>query len=467
MKFRIFLLVLLFGGCSELLAGSTPPVGFVDKLDKDAVYGWAKDPDSPDTPVSVHVYCYPRGSAKALWGISIKADQYRPDVGVHGYTLNHPRYTQLPDGEYEIVVYAIGKDGAGSNDGQNVALKLSLVGSEVNAKRQLIRKDTFAHGKYMVFSQYLGILWDEPGNYDMYQSAVQVGNGGTVYNYYTRQNIGGVGETVFLRTSPNGITDWSGSRRVLDIGEHGDLDSALIADGNVIAVPEGSHYRFWLHYTGMPGSNPNHVFQATTTNTSPYHFVKRTETGNTLSALPIFSASHNNSSDTYGAGQPSLFKGGDGRWHMYFTDTTVKSPPRPYVIHKSARSVLDLWQQNDPTTYAQDVMPAPLTTKNSSEFTYYPQLATYAAVNLYGTPEIYVGSAPYAFDSDPGYLVYDSGNANRNYIAEGGLLRGANGQITTPKNSTIAYYGAGRDTGGWSRYSTTGTGATRFYLYKL
>jgi hypothetical protein len=467
MKLKLFFLLLTTLLSSKLFAASTPPVGFVDQLDKNKVYGWAKDPDNPNSPISVHVYCYPRGSSNAIWGISIKADKYRSDVGAHGFTLTDRRYTQLPDGEYEIVAYAIGRDKSGKNDNQNVPLKLTHVGKEVSPTRQLIKKDTFAHGKYMVFSQYLGIMWDEQANYDMYQSAIRVGDSGKVYNFYTRQSKEASGETVYLRTSPNGITNWSDFTKVLDLGRYDDLDSKLIADGNVVAVPEGDHYRFWMHYTGRPSTNPNHVFQATTTSKSPYHFIKRTETGNTLTALPMFSPSHNNQSNTYGAGQPSFFKGGDGLWHMYFTETTVRTPARPYVVHKAAKGVMALWQENDPTTYDRDVMPSPITALNSSEFTYYPRLETYAAVNLYSRPKIFVGSTPTDFDSESGSLIYDSQNDTRSYITEGGLLRNVNGQITTSNNSTIAYYGAGEYSPDRTRYWTTGTGATRFYLYKL
>jgi hypothetical protein len=50
-----------------------------------------------------------------------------------------------------------------------------------------------------------------------------------------------------------------------------------------------------------------------------------------------------------------------------------------------------------------------------------------------------------------------------------------NGHITTNDNSTIAYYGAGYDpypnpeteAEEFAKFSTTGAGATRFYLYKL
>jgi hypothetical protein len=112
MDLRFLILLGLILISNSIFAASTPPQGFVDKLDKDHIYGWAKDPDSPGTPVSVHVYCYPRGSTKPLWGISIKADNYRRDVGAHGFSLTDPRYARLHDGEYEIVAYAIGKNRA-------------------------------------------------------------------------------------------------------------------------------------------------------------------------------------------------------------------------------------------------------------------------------------------------------------------------------------------------------------------
>jgi hypothetical protein len=144
MKLKLFFLLLLVGFLPALPAASVPPVGFVDVLNKDSISGWAKDPDNSNVPISVHVYCYPRHSRKALWGISLKADKYRSDLGAHGFVLSDSRYKDLPDGEYEIIVYAIGRDKTGSVDNQNVALKLSQVGREVNPTRQLIKKDTFA-----------------------------------------------------------------------------------------------------------------------------------------------------------------------------------------------------------------------------------------------------------------------------------------------------------------------------------
>jgi len=437
------------------------PIGNVDAVNKDQVWGWAKDADWSG-PIDVHVYCYPRGSSSPLWGVAITANVWRSDVGYHGFNLTHPNYTALAEGEYDIVAYAIGKNSAGQNDGQNIALSLSLVGSEQPAWKQTIRKDFFANGQYLVFSQYLGIMWDEASNYDMYQSAVRTSNNGTVYCYYTKMESGG-GETIYVRTSPNGITGWSAATKVINRGPG--PDSVFIADPDVLAVQEGGDYRFWLHYTGYDGVW-NYVFQATTTASQYTSFVKRDRNGNVSTAIPMMYPSHNYPYSTYGAGQPSMLIDANNTYWLYFTDTSCENPPSSQVVRFSGATPMSFFDIGVSQYYSNRMAP-PVNYLNTAHWTYYPNLATYATVLAYTDITIYVGPSTISFNGDYGRMIYDKGNVNRNYIAEGGLLRGLKGHITTPDNSTIVYYGAGKDTGDWSRYSTTGCGATRFYLYKL
>jgi hypothetical protein len=51
---------------SNLFAASTAPIGFIDAINKNRITGWTKDADIPNTPISVHVFCYPRGESKAF-----------------------------------------------------------------------------------------------------------------------------------------------------------------------------------------------------------------------------------------------------------------------------------------------------------------------------------------------------------------------------------------------------------------
>ncbi len=444
---------------AEELVGALP-VGAVDLVSKDEIAGWAKDNNCPGMPIEVHVYAYRRGSNSAIWGIAIIADGYRSDVGNHAYSFSHAHYRDLDCGEYDIVVNAIGKDANGNNSGWNVALPLSLAGSEIDKTKQTIKKQKFAGGQYEIFSQYLGIMWTEPNNYDLYQSAVRTFREGPVHCFYTRSESGG--ESVYVRSSPNGITGWSDSVRVITRGPSGTLDSSLIADGNVVVVPEGSDFRYWLHYTGYKEGDWNYVFQATTT--KPQNFVKRGRTGNVSTPEPMLQPSKNSQQLTYGAGQPSVVYGPDKKWHIIFTDTSCESPPGNTVIHLQGdhpNSFFDL----DPSTYFEHRITTP-NQENTAEITYYPSLGCYALVKLYNDARIWVGSSIDDLHGEYGQLIYDKDNSSRSYIAEGGLLRGLYGHITDDANSTIAYYGAGRDTGDWSRYNTTDTAATRFYLYK-
>jgi hypothetical protein len=69
-----------------------PPGGWVDGVsaDCDKIAGWAKDPDTPDAQLAVHLYVDgPTGDPKAA-GFSTVANVSRADVGPHGFALTIP-----------------------------------------------------------------------------------------------------------------------------------------------------------------------------------------------------------------------------------------------------------------------------------------------------------------------------------------------------------------------------------------
>ncbi len=96
--------------CPEPQTG--PPTGNLDKAEWDHFAGWAKDPDS-DAPLQVHIY------VDGVLVKAITADDYRPDVGDHGFNWSPPAYGA---GSHQVVAYAIGVDAAGAPDGQNPSL---------------------------------------------------------------------------------------------------------------------------------------------------------------------------------------------------------------------------------------------------------------------------------------------------------------------------------------------------------
>ncbi|MBD3300355.1 MAG: peptidoglycan DD-metalloendopeptidase family protein [Candidatus Moranbacteria bacterium] len=85
------------------------PKGYLDRADCDQIVGWAKD---EDTSYAIYVHVYADGPAGG-GGINIQAliaDDYRSDVGSHGFSFDTPEI--LKDGYlHDIYVYAIDSDG--------------------------------------------------------------------------------------------------------------------------------------------------------------------------------------------------------------------------------------------------------------------------------------------------------------------------------------------------------------------
>ena len=80
------------GGGSVPTAPSAPPNGFLDVVDLDTFQGWAQDPDAPNSPVTIHFYLdQPAGQPGAVYLGQTLANQYRPDVGYHGFTYSYPK----------------------------------------------------------------------------------------------------------------------------------------------------------------------------------------------------------------------------------------------------------------------------------------------------------------------------------------------------------------------------------------
>ena len=95
------------------------PVGSVDVLEGGQGYihvaGWAKDDDTPDAPLKIHVYLGgPAGSSTIAEVFIIDANKYRSDVGWHSY--DEILYANVT-GAQDVYVYAIN-----SSDGANPCL---------------------------------------------------------------------------------------------------------------------------------------------------------------------------------------------------------------------------------------------------------------------------------------------------------------------------------------------------------
>lgn len=86
--------------------GNNPPGGYLDGADCQIIGGWAKDPDSPNTPVTVEIWINgPRGAGQLYR--TVVADIYRADLGGdHAYHINVP-YEDLDGLSHDIYAYAI------------------------------------------------------------------------------------------------------------------------------------------------------------------------------------------------------------------------------------------------------------------------------------------------------------------------------------------------------------------------
>jgi hypothetical protein len=81
-------------GCLALLLATpvicpaTSPIGYLDNIDSNGtVYGWAQDPDSPNTAISVHVYS---GYPGTLLGSSVANYYHDVVAGSHGFRFTIP-----------------------------------------------------------------------------------------------------------------------------------------------------------------------------------------------------------------------------------------------------------------------------------------------------------------------------------------------------------------------------------------
>jgi LPXTG-site transpeptidase (sortase) family protein len=96
--------------------GNNPPGGFLDAADCVRIAGWAKDPDSPDTPVTVEIWLDGTRGAGQLYKTVI-ANLPRADVGNHAYHINippedidgltHNVYAYALDNEHPTTVWAL------------------------------------------------------------------------------------------------------------------------------------------------------------------------------------------------------------------------------------------------------------------------------------------------------------------------------------------------------------------------
>ncbi len=89
---------------------SSSPVGYVDNIDSNGtVYGWAKDPDAPNTAIGVHVY-----TGSTFLG-AVTASWFHDSVaGYHGFRFTLPENIR-GQGPYPITVYGIDVVGGNPN----------------------------------------------------------------------------------------------------------------------------------------------------------------------------------------------------------------------------------------------------------------------------------------------------------------------------------------------------------------
>jgi len=89
------------------------PIGYVDNIDSNGtVYGWAKDPDAPNTAINVDVY------ADAIYAGRVLANYYHDAVaGTHGFRMTLPENCRYA--AHNIYVYGIDVTGDPNTHIQN------------------------------------------------------------------------------------------------------------------------------------------------------------------------------------------------------------------------------------------------------------------------------------------------------------------------------------------------------------
>lgn len=102
--------------CGPTAPPNNPPVGFLDSANcaPGGIAGWAQDPDSPSTPIGVHLYIDgPAGGGGTVFAVLTAIDN-RPDL-CSRYGCNHGYSYTLPDiyRGTAHTIYAYGIDAAG------------------------------------------------------------------------------------------------------------------------------------------------------------------------------------------------------------------------------------------------------------------------------------------------------------------------------------------------------------------
>ena len=104
--------LLMLSALLTATAYASAPTGWVDVADGTHIAGWASDADYAGA-IAVHVY------VDGVLVRGLAADAYRADVGSHAFDWYHEPFGA---GEHDVVVYAIGVDGAGALDANNPSL---------------------------------------------------------------------------------------------------------------------------------------------------------------------------------------------------------------------------------------------------------------------------------------------------------------------------------------------------------
>lgn len=81
--------------------------GYLDAVNTSAIYGWAKDKKDPNSSATVDIYIRKRSNGQTANAYRLIANNYRSDVGYHGYSYTIDWTTYPPD-TYYVDAYGIG-----------------------------------------------------------------------------------------------------------------------------------------------------------------------------------------------------------------------------------------------------------------------------------------------------------------------------------------------------------------------
>jgi hypothetical protein len=88
--------------------------GYIDAANCDIISGWALDPDTPSTPIDVHIYANGPAGQGGSFVAALTANANRPDVGNHAFGVFTP--ASLKDGiSRTIYIHGIDSTGNGPN----------------------------------------------------------------------------------------------------------------------------------------------------------------------------------------------------------------------------------------------------------------------------------------------------------------------------------------------------------------